>query len=43
MKVVEHDAKFGKLVKFCPYYNDVAAERSKCIKFESGMHHEVKH
>lgn len=31
-----------ELMKFCPYYNGVAAEGSKCIKFESGLRPEIK-
>lgn len=29
-------------MKLCTYYNDAAAEVSKCIKFENKLHHEIK-
>lgn len=37
MIVVEYAARFKELVKFCPQYNYLTVEGSKCIKFESGM------
>lgn len=42
MIVVEYTARFEELVKFCPYYNGVADEGLKCIKFESGLHPDIK-
>lgn len=42
MTIVEYAAKFEELVKFCPYNNGVAIEGSKCIKFEGGLHPEIK-
>ncbi|XP_050889250.1 uncharacterized protein LOC127094465 [Lathyrus oleraceus] len=41
-KVPEYATKFEELVKFCPCYNSVAAEGSKCTKFESGLRPEIK-
>lgn len=29
-------------MKFCPHYNGAAAEASKCIKFENGLHPKIK-
>ncbi|XP_050875816.1 uncharacterized protein LOC127079482 [Lathyrus oleraceus] len=40
--VVECAAKFEELVKFCPQYNSVTYEGSKCIKFESNLCPEIK-
>lgn len=40
--IVEYAVRFEELVKFYPYYNGAAAEASKCIKFENGLHHEIK-
>lgn len=31
-----------ELVKFFPYFNGAVAEASKCIKFENGLHPEIK-
>jgi hypothetical protein len=42
MTVAEYAAKFGVLIKFSPYYNDIDAETSKCIKFENGLRPEIK-
>ncbi|XP_050902154.1 uncharacterized protein LOC127111710 [Lathyrus oleraceus] len=42
MTIAKHAAKFEELVKFCPYYNGVAAEGSKCIKFERKLRPEIK-
>lgn len=42
MAVFEYVVKFEELVKFFPHYNNVVAERSKCIKFESGLRLEIK-
>lgn len=40
--IVEYAAKFEELMKLCPYYNDAAAEVSKCIKFKNRFHPEIK-
>lgn len=40
--VTEYTAKFEELVMFCPHYNNVLVEGSKCIKFESGLYPEIK-
>lgn len=37
MIVAENDAKSEALVKLCPYYNNVNAETSKCLKFGNGL------
>lgn len=29
-------------MRFCPYYNDATIKGSKCNKFESGLHPEIK-
>ena len=42
MTVGEYVAKFEELGKFFPYYNGVDVEGSKCIKFGSGLHPEIK-
>ena len=42
MTVAEYSAKFEALVKFCPHYNRVDAELSKCLKFENGLRPEIK-
>lgn len=42
LMVAEYTAKFEELVKFCMHYNNVAAEGSKCIKFESELRLEIK-
>lgn len=42
MRVCEYATKFEELVKFCPYYNSTIMEGSKCIKFKSGLHPEIK-
>lgn len=39
---IEYVAKFEELVNFFPYYNGVATEGLKCIKFENGIRHEIK-
>jgi hypothetical protein len=39
--VAEYAAKFENLSRFCPNINEVGAEASKCIKFESGLHPEI--
>lgn len=40
--MVDYAAKFEELSRFCPLYNYVEAEGSKCVKFESGLHPEIK-
>ncbi|XP_058746761.1 uncharacterized protein LOC131619712 [Vicia villosa] len=40
--VVEYAARFEELVKYCPHYNNLAAEVSKCIKFENGLRPKIK-
>lgn len=40
--VVKYAAKFEEVVKFCPYYNNLAAEVSKCIKLENGLRPKIK-
>ena len=40
--VVEYAAKFQELIKYCPHYNTVNAERSKCLKFVNGLRPDVK-
>ncbi|XP_050896449.1 uncharacterized protein LOC127103225 [Lathyrus oleraceus] len=42
MTVAEYAAKFEALVKFCPHYNHVDAETSKCLKFENGLRPKIK-
>ena len=42
MIVVDNAAKFEELSRFCPHYNGVEAEGSKCVKLESGLHLEIK-
>jgi len=42
MSVADYAAKFEELSRFCPNYNDVGAEGSKCVKFEGGLHPEIK-
>ena len=42
MSVVEYAAKFAELAKFYPHYAEENAEFSKCIKFENGLHPEIK-
>lgn len=37
LNVVEYDAKFEELVKFCPHYNSATTEGSKCVKFKSDL------
>ncbi|MCI49281.1 hypothetical protein A2U01_0070525, partial [Trifolium medium] len=43
MIVAEYAAKFESLSVFSPYYNTAETEYDKCVKFESGLRHEVKH
>src|SRR4051812_38455173 len=40
--VVEYAAKFAELAKFYQYYEGPNGEFSKCIKFENGLHSEIK-
>jgi len=42
MSVTEYAAKFVELAKFYPHDTAETAEFSKCIKFENGLHAEVK-
>ena len=42
MTVAEYAVKFEALVKFCPHYNRIDAELSKCLKFENGLRPEIK-
>lgn len=42
MSYADYAAKFEELSRFCPYYIGVVAEGSKCIKFESDLHPEIK-
>ncbi|XP_050889398.1 uncharacterized protein LOC127094633 [Lathyrus oleraceus] len=40
--VAEYARKFEKLIKFCPHYNTVNADRSKCLKFVNGLRPDIK-
>ena len=40
--IFEYATRFEELVKFFPYYNNLIVKASKCIKFENGLHPEVK-
>lgn len=40
--VYVYDTKFEELSRFYLHYNGVGAEGFKCIKFESGLHSEIK-
>ncbi|XP_058726103.1 uncharacterized protein LOC131597419 [Vicia villosa] len=42
MSVTDYAAKFTELAKFYPYFDGEGAEFSKCIKFENGLHSEIK-
>jgi len=42
MSVNYYAPKFEELSRFCPYINAVGEEASKCIKFESRLHPEIK-
>lgn len=42
MSVAAYAAKFEELSRFCPHYNAVEAEHSKCLKFENGLRPEIK-
>ncbi|GAU10407.1 hypothetical protein TSUD_417730 [Trifolium subterraneum] len=43
MSVAEYAAKFESLCAFSPHYNSPEAENDKCVKFESGLHPDIKH
>ncbi|XP_058733083.1 uncharacterized protein LOC131604673 [Vicia villosa] len=40
--VAEYAAKFQELIKYCPHYNIMNVERSKCLKFVNGLRHDIK-
>ncbi|XP_058726090.1 uncharacterized protein LOC131597406 [Vicia villosa] len=40
--VVEYAARFQELIKYCPYYTTMNAERSKFLKFVNGLRHDIK-
>jgi hypothetical protein len=42
MTVTEYAAKFVEMAKFYPHYTAETAEFSKCIKFENGLHADIK-
>jgi hypothetical protein len=42
MSVTEYAAKFMELAKFYSHYTADTAEFSKCIKFENGLHADIK-
>jgi hypothetical protein len=42
MTVSKYAEKFEELSRFCPYINAAEAEVSKCLKFENGLHPEIK-
>lgn len=42
MYVADYVAKFEELSRFCPHYNAVGAEVSKCVKFERGLQPDIK-
>ncbi|XP_050919616.1 uncharacterized protein LOC127137174 [Lathyrus oleraceus] len=42
LSVTEYAAKFTELAKFYHHYDGANAEFSKCIKFENGLHPEIK-
>lgn len=42
MIAVDYVMKFKELYRFYLHYNGVGTEGSKCMKFESGLHHEIK-
>ncbi|XP_058780627.1 uncharacterized protein LOC131654482 [Vicia villosa] len=42
LSVTDYAAKFVEVAKFYPHYNEATVEFSKCIKFESGLHPEIK-
>ncbi|XP_058725879.1 uncharacterized protein LOC131597186 [Vicia villosa] len=42
MTVTAYAMKFGELAKFYQHYDGPTGEFSKCIKFENGLHPEIK-
>ncbi|XP_058767704.1 uncharacterized protein LOC131641421 [Vicia villosa] len=40
--VAEYAAKFQELIKYCPHYNTMNGERSKCLKFVNDLRHDIK-
>lgn len=42
MYVANYVAKFKELSRYCPHYNGIDAEGSKCMKLKNGMCHEIK-
>ncbi|XP_058768161.1 uncharacterized protein LOC131641883 [Vicia villosa] len=40
--LVEYAAKFQELIKYCPHYNTMNAERLKCLKFVNGLRQDIK-
>lgn len=42
MMMADYATKFEELYRFCPHYNGVDVEGSKCVKFKSGLHPEIK-
>ncbi|XP_058765344.1 uncharacterized protein LOC131638813 [Vicia villosa] len=40
--VAEYATKFQELIKYCPHYNIMNAERSKCLKFLNSLRHDIK-
>ncbi|XP_050878126.1 uncharacterized protein LOC127081943 [Lathyrus oleraceus] len=43
LSVTEYAARFVELSKLYPHYSEAIDEFSKCIKFENGLHSEIKH
>ncbi|MCI57291.1 gag polyprotein-related, partial [Trifolium medium] len=43
LPVADYAVKFETLCAFSPHYNIVGAENDKCVKFESGLHPDIKH
>lgn len=42
MIVVSYASKFEELINFFPHYNGAEAKGSTCVKFENGLHREIK-
>ncbi|XP_050914665.1 uncharacterized protein LOC127129553 [Lathyrus oleraceus] len=40
--IADSAAKFEELIKFCPHYNTVNVEISKCLKFVNGLRPDIK-
>ncbi|XP_058758294.1 uncharacterized protein LOC131631515 [Vicia villosa] len=40
--VAVYAARFQELIKYCPHYNTMNAERSKCLKFVNGLRRDIK-